>query len=134
MSTRTILTILMFTLLMTGMVIGIFYKTSRPKICLFNQARFLTLTSLGVLSDVGDKEQFSPSLTKEELATIKNLMAKLKYTLTSECGGRTPILIERADKSLEIFPGTEIRDITNQVTKKIIGNDRWQQIGKTFLQ
>ena len=134
MHPRTILTITMFMLLVAGMTIGIIYKTQKPKICLFNETRFLTLTSLGVLSDAKDQKQFGETLSKTEIATIKDLMSKLKQTISSQCGKHTPILIEKKDKSLEIYSEVEIRDITNSVTKKILGDKKWQQVWQTFLR
>lgn len=121
--------------IMVGIVIGKYIPQShKPKVYLFNESKFFTMASLGVLSEVKDKDQLEDRLSNPELDQIKNLMSKLSLVLASDYKNNAPILIEKKDKNLEIYSQVEIVDITNEVTKKVLGEKRWEQIGKTFLQ
>ncbi len=43
------------------------------------------------------------------------------------------MVIRKKDKSYEIHPDNQIIDITSEVTKKLLGEKRWQKIGTNFL-
>jgi hypothetical protein len=121
--------------IMIGIVIGKYIPHNHnPKIYLFNESRFFTMASLGLLSDSKDKDQFDKNISKDEKAQISELMSRLKQTLSSDYKIGIPILIEKKNKQLEIYSNVEIVDVTNDVTKKVLGEKRWEQIGKTFLQ
>jgi hypothetical protein len=121
--------------IMIGIVIGKYIPNNqKPKIYLFNESGFFTMSSLGLLSDSGDKGQFDKNLSGEEKAQISELMSMLKQTLSKDFKEGVPILIEKKNKQLEIYSDVETVDITNEVTKKVLGEKRWEQIGKTFLQ
>ena len=121
--------------IMIGIVIGKYIPSNQnPKVYLFNESGFFTMASLGLLSDSGGKGQFGQSLSGEEKAQISELMSRLKQTLSKDFKEGVPILIEKKNKQLEIYSDVETVDITNEVTKKVLGEKRWEQIGKTFLQ
>lgn len=121
--------------IMIGIAIGKYIPQSqKSKVYLFNESRFFTMSSLGILSEIKDKDQLESKLSNPELNQIKNLMSKLNVILASDYKNNVPILVEKKDKNLKIHSQVEIVDITNEVTKRVLGEKRWEQIGKTFLQ
>jgi thiamine pyrophosphokinase len=117
-------------------ILAVYYVQlhKKPQIYLFNESKFFTLTSLGILGDSKDHDLSSgQQLSKEEVDQIKEVMSKLRQTLSSSYKD-TPIIIEKKNKQLEIYSDVKVIDITNDVTKEILGSKRWEQIGKTFLR
>lgn len=106
------------------------------KIYYFNEADFFTLASLG-LTD-GRNYQNKPEwdkgqeLTESEIRELKNLVNGLKKLIYEDYKD-LPMVIRKKDKSYEIHPDNQIIDITSEVTKKLLGEKRWQKIGTNFL-
>lgn len=128
----------MILVILSGLIGGMIGKyllhNNSSKVYLFNESRFFTLAALGLLSGVDDQNSFAPKLSSLEVNQIKQLTEKLNETLMKMSKHAMPILIEKKDKKLELYQGTEFEDITNSLAKQVIGEEKWQQIGQRFLQ
>lgn len=129
-----IIIVLTITSLLGGIFIGKLTLTNaKPTVYLLNQNRLLTIAALGMLSNVTDKSELGEKLSPNEMTQIKGVMEKLSQLLTANYQDKA-IVIEKKDKTLELHSSTKTVDITLEVAKKLLGDEKWEQIGKKFLQ
>jgi hypothetical protein len=113
-----------------GFEARVFFEKSNT-VYILNEGRFLTLTSLGLSSS---EKSESNELTATEIESIKSSIKKLGGVLKSKYSDR-PILIKKKEgRGFEIYSGTKQKDITGEITKEVIGEKRWKNIGEAFLK
>lgn len=114
-----------------GFNCGQFYETiNRNTVYILNEAKFFKLVSMGIATE--DKGDIKP--LSEDKAKVKAAMEELSLVL-SRSYSKYPIIIQRkTGQGYELYNDTKKVDITKDVIIKLIGIDKWEDIGKALKQ
>lgn len=117
--------VISFVLIFTvGITFGFMMQSKHNKVYILDEARFLSLCSMGLSSNIDTKERDG----------VKSVISKLKDNLNKKYT-KYPVLIQKKQgKAFEIYSKVEKVDITNDIIRQTIGETSWQNIGKTFLK
>ena len=106
-----------------------FESRTRNTVYILDEKKFLTLASVGIAT--GDKAsgvEISDT-DKEKVVTAVN---ELNRVLQEEYV-KYPVLIQKQG-SYQIYSAVNKIDLTEPVIKKVIGEKRWKEIGKTLAK
>lgn len=153
---RILYMILIVLLLSTGFLCWKLLEQNKCKtVYILDEAKFFKLVALGFATENKNNEvneALQNNLTIAEQEKLKTSMQKFTRILQEEYK-RYPILILKRDRaktdqsimdnsefkpkhnpSYELYGEVQKIDITKEVIIKIIGEEKWQEIGKLFLK
>ena len=116
-------------LFVIGFTFGQYFETKdRASVFVINEARLLKLVSVGLALQDKDSKKQGLSLQDRRLvrSTMKNLSTHLnKYS-------KRPVAIKKKGNKYELYRNVRKIDITQDLIIKLIGKERWKEIGEEF--
>jgi hypothetical protein len=149
-----IIYIVLFSVLLSiGFAVGQFFAEKNKAIYVLDERKFFKFVGIGLAMDKGQQANHTQQekLTAEDKEKLRKSMQKFAKVLKEEYK-LYPFLLKRTRDILlrnnasaendsaqvistyEIYGETQKIDITNEVIIKIIGEEKWQEIGKIFLK
>lgn len=118
-------------LFLVGFLMGQYYEISTwNTVYILNEAKFLKLASIGIATS--DKDRTTTDLSPSDKDKVKTAISEVNKILATQYN-KYPVLIQKRDKSGYDFYNTARRiDITIPLIKKLIGEDKWEEIGKAL--
>lgn len=122
---------LMLVLSLLGFLIGQYFETSdRNTVYVLNESKFLKLASIGIATS--DKAKSSSDISEEDKNKVRKAITQVTKIL-SEQYTKYPILIQKRNKQgYDIYSKAKHIDITVPVLIQLIGEERWEEIGKVL--
>ena len=125
------LTITLFVSLI-GFAAGLYYESKdRNTVYVFNEARFMKLVSVG-LATADKTESNNNEISSVDKEKIKIAIQVLRNAIRAEYS-KDPVIIKKSNnQGYELYSTIKKKDITQALIIKVIGEDKWAEIGKTF--
>ena len=129
-----------------GFAAGLYYESKdRNTVYVLNEAKFMKLVSVGLATadktesnnnefSNADKERVEDLRSRDEVlrSRIKVAIQVLRDAIGAEYS-KYPVMIQKSNnQGYELYSTTKKEDITQALIIKVIGEDKWAEIGKTF--
>ena len=114
-----------------GFLLGQYYETStRNTVYVLDEAKFLKLASIGIAT--GDKDKVTTDLSEGDKDLVRAAMREANKILEKKYN-KYPVLIKKRNKSgYDVYSMARRIDITVPLLIQLIGEDKWQEIGKVL--
>lgn len=106
--------------------IGQYYETrNRGTVYILNEAKFIKLASFGIATE---NKAAGEALSDSDREKVKKSIEELNEVLKQDYL-KHPVLVQK-QQSYMLLSDVQKIDITEEVIKKVIGEKRWEAIGK----